>query len=77
MLALAAQDGYKHLVLGAWGCGSNCNDPVQVARAFRAALDEPLAGATYANLFDDITFAIVDYTPDKSNLTAFQNEFAA
>lgn len=77
MLAVAAKAGYKHLVLGAWGCGSNGNDPVQVASAFRGALDTPLSGSTFANLFDTVAFAVLDYSDGQPNLTAFRNEFGA
>ena len=75
ILAVAAQDGYKHLVLGAWGCGSNCNDPAMMARAFHEALDAPLAGSAYANLFDTVTFAIIDSAKGQPNLAAFRAEF--
>ncbi len=77
ILATAARNGYKHLVLGAWGCDSNCNDPVMVARAFHEALDAPLAGATFASLFDSVTFAVTDESKGQPNLTAFRNEFGS
>lgn len=77
ILAIAAREGYKHLMLGAWGCGSNCNDPAVVARAFREALNTPLASGTYANLFTTATFAITDDVGNQPNLTAFQAEFAS
>lgn len=77
ILAIAAKAGYKHLVLGAWGCGSNGNDPAQVASAFRAALDTPLAGSTFANLFDTVTFAVLDYAEGQPSLSAFRSEFDA
>ena len=75
VLAVAAKAGYKRLVLGAWGCGTNGNDPVQVASAFRAALDAPLADSSFANLFDDVVFAVLDHAEGQPNLTAFRNEF--
>ncbi len=74
ILALAAREGYKHLVLGAWGCGTNCNKPATVARAFNDALSTPLANATYADLFQTITFAILDLGT-AANLAAFRTEF--
>lgn len=73
ILAIAAQEGYRHLVLGAWGCDSNGNDPAMVARAFHEALDTPLAGATFANLFTTVTFAV----SGTSNLAAFAAELGA
>ncbi|NUS15759.1 MAG: TIGR02452 family protein, partial [Streptomyces sp.] len=36
VLEVAAAQGYRRLVLGAWGCGVFQNDPAQVAGAFRA-----------------------------------------
>lgn len=38
VLALAASEGYKRLVLGAWGCGVFRNDPAVVAEAFMGHL---------------------------------------
>lgn len=75
ILAVAAQEGYKHIILGAWGCGTNDNDPVVVARAFHEALDTPLAGATYANLFETVIFAITEPAGGSSNLEPFRAEF--
>jgi len=77
ILAIAAQEGYRYLVLGAWGCDSNGNDPAMVARAFHAALDTPLAGSTFANLFNLVTFAVTDDSAGQPNLTAFRNEFGS
>lgn len=34
---LAAEDGYRHVVSGAWGCGVFKNDPREVARALGEA----------------------------------------
>ncbi|MBR3181639.1 MAG: TIGR02452 family protein [Eggerthellaceae bacterium] len=75
ILAVAAQNGYRHLVLGAWGCDSNGNDPAMVARAFHEALDTPLAGATFANLFTTVAFAVADTKKGQPNLVAFKSEF--
>ncbi|MBQ9042990.1 MAG: TIGR02452 family protein [Eggerthellaceae bacterium] len=74
ILALAAREGYKHLVLGAWGCGTNCNDPAVIARAFHDALRTPIANATYADLFKTVTFAILDLGA-ASNFAPFRAEF--
>jgi uncharacterized protein (TIGR02452 family) len=38
VLAVAAANGHRRLVLGAWGCGVFGNDPATVAEAFAAAL---------------------------------------
>ena len=77
ILAVAAQEGYRNLVLGAWGCDSNGNDPVMVARAFNEALNTPLAGSTFAALFDTVVFAVDDSAKGQPNLSAFQTEFGA
>lgn len=75
MLKVALAKGYRHLVLGAWGCGTNGNDPKVVARAFHEALDKPVDDTTLAGLFDSVTFAILDTKPGQPNLTAFRSEF--
>ena len=45
VLALAASQGYKCLVLGAWGCGVFRNDPRVVAAAFAEHLRRRLGGS--------------------------------
>jgi putative RNA 2'-phosphotransferase len=52
VLAIAAAEGVTHLVLGAWGAGVFGNDPVEVAEAFAAALDE------LGPAFTEVIFAI-------------------
>ncbi|MFD3538662.1 TIGR02452 family protein [Streptomyces sp. NPDC058662] len=58
VLEVAALHGYRHLVLGAWGCGVFRNEPAQVAEAFR----ELLAGR-FAGTFDHVVFAVLDRDP--------------
>lgn len=70
MMKVAISNGYRDLVLGAWGCGTNQNDPALVARAFRTALDE------FGGHFDTVAFAITDNRPGQPNLTAFRTQFA-
>jgi uncharacterized protein (TIGR02452 family) len=55
VLAAAAVHGNTVLVLGAWGCGVFRNDPNMVARLFA----EQLKGQ-FLNVFEHVTFAIVD-----------------
>jgi uncharacterized protein (TIGR02452 family) len=69
VLHLAAAQGHRTLVLGAWGCGAFRNDPVLVADAFAAAL-----GQTRGS-FDRVVFAIYERVTDGPNRTAFRRKF--
>lgn len=70
MLCIAAENGYRSLVLGAWGCGAFGNKPEEVAAAFRQVLiDEQ-----YGTAFDEVRFAIYGRT-DGRNYLAFQSAF--
>lgn len=70
MLRIAAQNGYKNLVLGAWGCGAFGNKPKDVAGYFKSVLvDEG-----YGKCFDQVCFAIYGKA-DGKNITAFRGEF--
>jgi uncharacterized protein (TIGR02452 family) len=53
ILKIAAFHGHKKIVLGAWGCGAFCNDPIQVATLFRNALIKHPA-------FEHVCFAVYD-----------------
>jgi uncharacterized protein (TIGR02452 family) len=71
VLAVAAAQRHRCLVLGAWGCGVFRNDAGQVASAFAQALvDERLRGA-----FDRVVFAV--YDPGGRNLRAFERQFGS
>ena len=68
MLAAAAKNGYKNLVLGAWGCGAFGNKPDDVAEYFRRVIvDED-----YGKCFDEICFAIYG-REDGDNITSFRS----
>ncbi|EIC23828.1 TIGR02452 family protein [Thiorhodovibrio frisius] len=71
ILAIARAHGYETLVLGAWGCGTFGNDPVPVAAAFHAALREQVGA------FDEIVFAVTDWSPERRFLAPFAAEFKA
>ncbi|MGI5187193.1 TIGR02452 family protein [Promicromonospora sp. CA-289599] len=64
ILDVAAAQGSRRLVLGAWGCGVFGNDPTEVATAFA----EVLSGRPR---FEHVTFAILDPRPGRPVLTAF------
>lgn len=70
LLLIAADNRYRNLVLGAWGCGAFGNKPQDVAECFRKVLiDEG-----YGRLFDEVRFAI--YGPENgNNITWFRKVF--
>lgn len=70
-LAVAAQRGHRHLVLGAWGCGVFKNDPKVVADAYRKELDGAFAG-----IFDEVIFAVLDWSDDRHFIRPFAERFA-
>ena len=67
VLALAAAEGHRDVVLGAWGCGVFGNDPAMIARLFADALRERLAGC-----FDHVVFAVYDTRPGQPFVAAFR-----
>ena len=64
VLTIAAANGHRALVLGAWGCGVFRNDPTTVATSFAAALTE-------VDRFDQVVFAIRDHQPGTPTYAAF------
>lgn len=73
VLESAARHGARRLVLGAWGCGVFGNDPRQVAAAFRAHLVGD--AGRYRDVFEHITFAVLDRSVQQQNLNAFRDAF--
>ena len=71
MFVVAANYGYKNLILGAWGCGAFGHDPNIVAKYFY----EILIDEDFASYFEKIIFAILD-RGEKKNLKAFQEIFS-
>lgn len=61
----------RELVLGAWGCGVFGNDPRLVANIFKNWLESE----TFKGCFDNIVFAVLDKSPDKTNFNTFQKVF--
>lgn len=72
VLAIAATHAHTHIVLGAWGCGVFGNDPREIAQLFRAALAGP-----YRNVFAEVIFAIVDWSPDRMFIGPFEQAFSS
>ncbi|XVV15224.1 TIGR02452 family protein [Actinoplanes sp. CA-131856] len=65
VLQVAAANGHRRLVLGAWGCGVFGNDPVEVAAAFAGAL----AACPW---FEHVTFAVLDRGRGAPTYAAFE-----
>jgi uncharacterized protein (TIGR02452 family) len=59
------------LVLGAWGCGAFGNDPFRTAHDFREALQRRFGG-----VFEEVVFAITDWTEDRRFLGPFRDTFS-
>ncbi|MCC8195684.1 MAG: TIGR02452 family protein [Ruminococcus sp.] len=60
MLTVAATEKYRHLILGAFGCGIYGNDASLVSRLFyEAIMSFSYAGKTAEALFDSIDFAVL------------------
>jgi len=72
VLALAASQGYKHLVLGAWGCGVFRNDPSVVAAAFMGHLRD----GAWSGRFARVVFSVLDTSSSQDTLTAFRRAVA-
>ena len=68
VLALAAAQGYKYIVLGAWGCGVFRNDPEMVADIFTQLLASP----GWSGRFSKVLFSVLDRSPDLSTFRAFE-----
>ena len=72
VLAVAADNGHRTLLLGAWGCGVFRNSPALVADAFGKWLESD----NFAGVFDRVLFAIFDNSKTKATISAFQQRFA-
>ncbi len=72
ILSVAKAKGHDSLILGAWGCGAFGNDGHLVSDLFHRALTVDFAGA-----FKEVTFAIVDTSPEKRFIGPFAQRFSA
>lgn len=78
MLKCAAYFGYKHLVLGAWGCGAFGNDARVVSDLFYKALKEmDYNGHRENDFFRRIDFAVLDRTVEQYNFKEFYRNFGS
>jgi len=71
LLAVAHAHRFHALVLGAWGCGAFQIDPSAVARHFRVALEQA------DGWFQDVVFAVTDWSPQRRFLGPFRDAFSA
>ncbi|MDF9811298.1 TIGR02452 family protein [Streptomyces sp. SPB162] len=72
VLEVAAAEGYRRLVLGAWGCGVFQCDPAQVADAFHRLLT---GAGRFAGRFDEVAFPVLDRRADSPTRAAFAARF--
>ena len=72
VLSVAVAEGYRRLVLGAWGCGVFQNDPAQVAGAFRTLLGP---GGRFSGAFEHVVFGVLDRTRGAVVREAFVRAF--
>ncbi|WP_402874617.1 TIGR02452 family protein [Paenibacillus illinoisensis] len=70
ILDVAAINGHRTLVLGAYGCGVFRNDPVDVARYFHDVLVEE----NFRQSFEQIVFAVLDRSAGQRTIKSFQEQ---
>lgn len=66
VLAILAEKGCRHLVLGAYGCGVFRNDPEKIAAWWKELLTERFNGC-----FDTVVFAVMDRSRNQQCLKPF------
>ena len=71
VLRAARANGYRNLVLGAWGCGAFQNDPAAIAKVFKDYILKADASAS----FDNIVFAIPGKKHKEGNFDIFKKQF--
>ncbi|MCD8007784.1 MAG: TIGR02452 family protein [Clostridiales bacterium] len=77
MLLVAASQGYRHLILGAFGCGVYGNDAALVSDLFaRVIRDFTFAGENSGKLFDSIQFAVLCRPGKDYNYREFCRNFS-
>ena len=77
MLKVAAYQGYRRLILGAFGCGAFRNDAHIVSDLFYKALKEfDYDGMKEKDTFTRIDFAVMDHSEDQYNFREFSRNFS-
>ena len=77
MLKVAAYLGYKHLILGAFGCGAFRNDARVVSDLFyKALIDFDFDGMKEKDMFSGIDFAVLSRSKEMYNFKEFSRNFA-
>lgn len=77
MLKVAAYLGYKHLILGAFGCGAFGNDARIVSDLFYKALKEfNFDGMRESDMFRRIDFAVLSHSEEQYNFKEFSRNFS-
>lgn len=66
-LSIFAEEGAKHLVLGAYGCGVFRNDPADIAKWWKELLEDGMG-----QYFDTVFHAVLDSSKDGRCIKAFQ-----
>lgn len=67
-LAIFAEQGAKHLVLGAYGCGVFRNDPNLIAAWWKELLEEGMG-----SYFDSVFYAVLDQSKNGACIKAFEH----
>ncbi len=76
MLLCAAREGYRFLVLGAFGCGAFGNDARDVSDIFYKVLrDIDRSGTGEGSVFRRVDFAVLDRSPERYNFNEFCRNF--
>ena len=71
VLAALEYEGHTNLILGAWGCGVFCNDPVLVAEVFR----DWLQSDRFSGSFTRVVFPVFDRSKGRVVNAAFRQTF--
>jgi len=72
VLTTAVYHGHRRLILGAWGCGAFGIETLVMADIFYELLT-----TTFARAFEEIVFAITDWSEDQRFIGPFREAFAS